>query len=217
MLQGFEQGVMSLAHTLPLELFVFIASFIEEVVAPVPSAAVLLITGTLAAVQGRTVIELIPLIVIAATGKTLGAIIVYHFSHHLSRIVFGRFGSWFRVSDDEIRALGSRVTGSVRDYFIFTAFRALPILPSSVVSVGCGMIKIPIRLFLVTTLLGTIVRDSIFIYAGYQGTEFLTAILNQSVSIESFVQMGLVCLVALIFVYIYWHRRKSKSVLPVID
>lgn len=208
---------MALAHTLPLELFVFVASFIEEVIAPVPSAAVLLVTGTLAAVQERSVIELIPLILIAAAGKTIGAIIVYHFSHHLSRIVFGRFGSWFRVSDAEIQALGSRVTGSVRDYFIFTAFRALPILPSSVVSVGCGMLKIPIRLFLVTTLLGTIVRDSIFIYAGYQGTEFLTAILNESVSIESFVQMALITLVGLLFIYIYWRRRKNKSVLTVID
>lgn len=210
MLQELEQSILGLAHTLPLEQFVFVASFIEEVIAPVPSAAVLLITGTLAAMQERTILELAPLIVIAAAGKTIGAIIVYHFSHHLTRIVFGRFGSWFKVTDEEIRALGSRITGSVRDYLIFTAFRALPILPSSVVSVGCGVLKIPRRLFLVSTLLGTIVRDSIFIYAGYQGTEFLAALINRSVTIESLVQMGLVALVGMIFVYIYWRRRRNN-------
>lgn len=202
---------MALAHTLPLEQFVFIASFIEEVIAPVPSAAVLLITGTLSAMQGRTVLELAPLVLIAAAGKTIGAIIVYHFSHHLTRIVFGRFGSWFKVSDEEIRAIGSRVTGRLRDYLMFTAFRALPILPSSVVSVGCGMLKIPVRLFLITTLIGTVVRDSIFIYAGYQGTEFLTDLINESVTIESFVQTTIVALVGALFAYLYWRRRHVST------
>ena len=64
-----EALMLSYINTLPLEAFVFIASFIEEVVAPVPSAAVLLLTGSFAAIQERPLLALIPLAIIAAVGK----------------------------------------------------------------------------------------------------------------------------------------------------
>lgn len=207
MFTQFEAALVSFVEQVPLEVFTFVASFIEEVIAPIPSAGVLVITGSFAALQERTLTDLIPLILIAALGKSLGAIIVYFFSDKLSRFFFSRFGSWLKVSDEEIAQFGAQVTGTTRDYLILTACRALPIVPSSAVSVGCGVLKIPFRLFLITTIIGTVVRDSVFIYAGYTGTDFLRRLTEQSVNVESYVQIGFVSLVALLFGYLYLRRR----------
>lgn len=210
MFAQFEAALVTFVEQVPLEVFTFVASFIEEVIAPIPSAGVLIVTGSFAALQERTVTDLIPLILIAALGKSLGAIIVYFFSDKLSRFFFSRFGSWLKVSDEEIAQFGAQVTGTTRDYLILTACRALPIVPSSAVSVGCGVLKIPFRLFIITTVIGTIVRDSVFIYAGYTGTDFLRRLTERTVNIESYLQIGIISLIALLFAYLYLRRRQKN-------
>ncbi len=211
MFAQFEATLVAFVEQVPLEVFTFVASFIEEVIAPIPSAGVLVVTGSFAALQERTITDLIPLILIAALGKSLGAIIVYFFSDKLSRFFFSRFGSWLKVSDEEIAQFGAQVTGTTRDYLILTACRALPIVPSSAVSVGCGVLKIPFRLFIITTVIGTVVRDSVFIYAGYTGTDFLRRLTERTVDIESYLQIGVISIVALIFGYLYLRRRNKNN------
>ncbi len=211
MFTQFEAALVTFVEQVPLEVFTFVASFIEEVIAPIPSAGVLIVTGSFAALQERTLTDLIPLILIAALGKSLGATIVYFFSDKLSRFFFSRFGSWLKVSDEEIAQFGAQVTGTTRDYLILTACRALPIVPSSAVSVGCGVLKIPFRLFIITTVIGTIIRDSVFIYAGYTGTDFLRRLTERTVNIESYLQIGVISIVALIFGYLYLRRRNKNN------
>lgn len=203
-----EETMLSLIHTLPLEVFVFIASFIEEVIAPVPSAAVLLLTGSFAAIQERPLLGLIPLAILAAIGKTIGAILVYYFSEKIGGAVLTRFGGFFNVKREEISDFGQKMNGSTRDYLLLILFRALPIVPSSVVSIGCGLMKIPPRLFIITTFIGTIVRDSIFLYIGYEGTQLLNAIANQSTSIESLVQTLILASIVGVLGYLYYKRKK---------
>ncbi len=208
MFQNLEIFLLSLINTLPLELFVFVASFIEEVIAPVPSAAVLLMTGSFAAIQERTALTILPLAVIASLGKTIGAVIVYYFSDKIGSLVITKFGGFFDVSDESIKNFGSKITGSSRDYLILIVFRALPILPSSVVSIGCGLMKIPPRLFVITTFIGTIIRDTIFLYIGYKGTEILAKLATKSDDIESIVQMIILTTVVATLGYFYYKRKK---------
>jgi membrane protein DedA with SNARE-associated domain len=204
-----EAVIISYIEVLPLELFVFFASFIEEVIAPVPSAAVLLLTGSFAAVQDVTLLGLIPLILLAALGKTIGAIFVYYLSDKIGSTVITRFGKFFDVSHEEITSFGQKVTGSAKDYLLLITFRALPIIPSSVVSIGCGLLKIPFKLFLITTLIGTIVRDSIFLYIGYRGTQVLNAFATKSADIESIIQAIFLATIAATLAYFYFKRGKA--------
>lgn len=208
MFSNLEAAMMSLIQTLPLEAFVFIASFIEEVIAPVPSAGVLLLTGSFAAIQERPVLGLIPLAIIAAIGKTIGAILVYYFSEKIGSTVLTKFGGFFNVSHEAITDFGQKITGSTKDYLLLTLFRALPIVPSSVMSIGCGLLKIPPRLFIISTFIGTIVRDSIFLYIGYEGTQLLSAIATHSTSIESLVQTLILATIVGALGYLYYKRKK---------
>jgi membrane protein DedA with SNARE-associated domain len=204
-----ETHLLALAYTVPLELFVFVASFIEEVFAPVPSAGVLLLAGSLATIQKLSLIELIPLILLAALGKTIGAIIIYYFSDKIAGLATLRFGGFFAAPYNSIKEFGGKITGSSRDYLILTVFRSLPIVPSSVVSVGCGVMKIRFKMFLITTLIGTIVRDSIFIYIGYSGAQIWHDLANQTTTAESVVQLIVVATLVAVIVYSYFRRSRQ--------
>lgn len=207
MFSGIEAYVLSLVHVVSLETFVFIGSFIEEVIAPVPALAVMLLSGSLAALEERTLVALIPLAIIAALGKTIGAIIVYYLSGKVGNVILSKFGWLFKVTPADIENLGKKITGGPRDYLILSACRALPILPSSVVSIGCGVLQIPFKLFLITTFVGTIVRDGIFLYIGYRGTTMLNDFANSTVSVESYLQMGFVAFLVGVIGYVYYKRR----------
>lgn len=207
MFSGLEEKMLSLINILPLEIFVFIASFIEEVFAPIPSMAVLLTTGSFASIQNYTLLELIPLVFIATLGKTIGAIIVYYLSGKFGEIIITKFGDIFDVSHEKIKYFGSKITGTTKDYFLLITLRALPIIPSSVVSVGCGVMKIEFKIYIITTFIGTILRDSIFLYIGFTGTELLASFANKSASTESLIQTIVLAMVLAGLIYLYFKKK----------
>jgi membrane protein DedA with SNARE-associated domain len=211
MLQSLETALLSLVHTLPLEVFVFVASFLEEVIAPIPSPAVLLTAGSIAAIQERTLLGLIPIILIATLGKTIGALLIYYFSDKIGQVIFTKYGHFFNTSHESITKLGSKITDSPRDYLLLTLFRALPIFPSSVLSIGCGLLKLPLPLFIITTFFGTVIRDGFFLYVGFKGTVILNNLALGTSDIESFIQMAILIVVVIIAAYFYFQKKSSSK------
>jgi membrane protein DedA with SNARE-associated domain len=203
--------VLDLIHVLPLTWFVLVGSFIEEVIAPVPALAVMLLAGSAAALQDLSPIDLISLALIAALSKTLGSIIVYSISDKGGQFVLGKFGWLFRVSVAEVQAFGKKLKGDQRDYVLLITLRTLPIVPSSLVSIGCGLLQIPLRLFLISTFLGTIIRDGLFLYVGYSGIALFESLATQTATIESFLQTAFIIVVAMAFGYIYYKRRQVRK------
>ena len=205
-----ENQLIPLAHGLPLEVFVFIASFVEEIVAPIPSPTVMLAAGLAAEVQGMAVLALIPLAIIGALGKTCGALVVYVISDRAEDLVMRRFAPFFNVTHEDVETFGKKLGNGARDYFLLTFFRALPFIPSVVLSVGSGLLKVPLPLFIISTFLGTIVRDGFYLYAGYVGTSVLLSLVNQTGHLETYVEVG----AGVVFLYICSRiiKKKRKNV-----
>lgn len=201
-----ENILMALVHSLPLEVFVFVASFVEEVVAPIPSPAVMLTAGLSAQIQGRVLLALIPLAVIGALGKTLGALAVYIISDKAEDVVMNKFAKFFNVTHADVEKFGNKLGNGRRDYVLMTLLRALPFIPSVVLSVGSGLLKVPLPLFIISTFLGTIVRDGFYLYAGYVGTTVLLSFINQTGHIETIIEVG----VGLVFVYVCTRIIKRR-------
>lgn len=208
MLSHLEEILLSYIHSLPLELFAFIASFVEEVIAPIPSPSVMMLTGSFASMNGYVLPGLIALTLIAACGKTLGAIVVYFVSNRAEDFIMRKFGKFFGVTTENVTAFGQKFGNGWRDYLLLTFFRALPIVPSSLVSIGSGLIKIPFKLFIIATFFGTVIRDGVYLYVGFVGTEFLHSLITKSTSVESIVEIFGLFLFVLFFGYLYLKRRK---------
>ncbi len=210
MLHALEAQLLNLATEIPLAGFAFVASFVEEVVAPIPSPVVMLVTGALAQVQLLGIGEIAYLLLVATCGKTLGALLVYRIATKAEGLVFKRKAGFFGVTHEEVIRFGAKLSGTVRDYVFLTVLRALPIVPSVLISAGGGFLRLPLRLFAITTFLGTIIRDSLYLYAGYVGTEVLAHIVHASARIEDYVLFGAALITGVLLArYIYKKRRDT--------
>jgi membrane protein DedA with SNARE-associated domain len=200
-----------LAYQIPLELFVIIGSFIEEILAPIPSPIVMVLAGSLAHAQEHSMLYLLWLALFGAIGKTAGAYILYFVADKLEDVVIQKFGKYVGVTHKEIESIGKKLNGGWQDnVFLFLA-RALPIIPSAPVSLGCGIIKINRKTFITSTFAGTYVRDLLYLYLGYLGLGNYKEIADGFEGIESIGKILLFVVLAGVVVWAYLHRRKHKS------
>lgn len=209
MFHTLENILMSYANTLPLEVFAFIGSMVEEIAAPIPSPTVMLLVGSAAEVQGSGVWGLLPLALIGAAGKTVGAIVVYMVADKAEDFFTNTCGRFFKISKDDIEGLGKKLGNGARDYILLTFLRALPIMPSVILSAGSGLLKLPLRLFVVSTFFGTIVRDFFYLYVGYLGSSALISLVDQSEHAEKYVEIGIVAIA--VFAVGLWLYRRHRS------
>ncbi len=211
MISSVTDALIDWARVVPLELFAVLGSFVEELLAPVPSPIVMTVTGSIAAAQDKPMAYLIVLSLIATAGKTIGAVLVYAIAAKAESFIFGRFGWLFGVSHEEIVSFGKRLRGTWKDYVLLFALRALPIMSSAVVSIGAGAIKVPMRIYLPTTILGTIVRDAFYLYVGFTGIETLYRLVHGFENIESILEALIALVIVVVFGWVVWRRKRSRG------
>jgi membrane protein DedA with SNARE-associated domain len=204
-----EEMLMGLAHTLSFPAFAFLGSFLEEVIAPIPSPAVMLVLGALVEIGEGTVHDLIPLAFIGALGKTLGALVVYFIADKGEDIITRKFGGLWGVTHDDIEHFGKKLGNDVHAYVLLTVLRALPFLPSVLLSVGSGILKVPRSVFIVSTFFGTIIRDSLYLYVGFVGTEALRSFVDASANVESYVEIAVGLLVLGVLTYFFFRKKRT--------
>ncbi len=212
-MQALESFIRSLAQTLPLEWFVLLGSFLEEVIAPIPSPSIMVITGSFGAMQHYTILGLALLVLLASVGKTLGGVTMYFIAAKLKDVALPAFGKFVGVSAADINILSARFTGKLRDYAVFTFLRSTPIIPSILLSFGSGVIRLPLRLFIVGTFVGAVVRDTFYIVVGYKGTEVLGWYLARTSETESLVELLSVGFIGVGIMYLLIRQRRKKRIL----
>lgn len=211
MFHQLEALILSYADLMPLPLFAALSSFAEEIIAPIPSGPVMLVTGTLAQVQGYTLPLLFALACVAALGKLAGSLVVYVIADKAEDVFATRFARFIGISHAELERFGSRLGKGWQDYALLTLLRTLPFVPSAVISFGAGVLKVRLRLFIIATLIGSILRDFIFLYMGYLGLAAAETLIARFSTVESFLQAGIVAGVVIaagIYATLQWRRRR---------
>lgn len=211
-LKAVEEWLMATSTGVPVEAYAFYGSFIEEVVAPIPSPLVMATAGSLAFAQRLGVPFLLWIALIGAVGKALGAWLIYFAAERLEAVVVGRFGRFLGVSRDDIEKLRGHFRGGWKDAALLTLLRALPVMPSSPVSVACGVLKLDLRVYLAATLAGTWFRNLFYLYVGYSGLEILDSWMRGAGRAESLVQILLLAALGALGLWLLWMRRKSDPV-----
>lgn len=207
MLESVSAFVTSLAAVLPLELFVFIGSFLEEIIAPIPSVLITTLAGSLAEAAGYGWIGIAWLAILAAIGKSIGCTLLYIVGDKAEDVIMTRFGPALGITHAEVERVGRYFTGGLRDYAILITIRALPLSPSLPISVGAGIIKMPFALYNVGTLIGNLLRSILFLAVGYTGFAAYQSLLESADSLSSLIQIGLAVLLAGFILWIYYLRR----------
>ncbi len=196
------------ANTLPLEAFTFLGGFIEEVIAPIPSPLIMSTAGTVAEYRGYGPLLIFVLCVLGSIGKTLASWILYIFGEKAEHLVVGRYGKWFGVTEENMHQLSQAINKGWKDFVILTILRAVPIFPSSVISVLGGVLEIEIKTFLVSTFLGNIVRGGFFFMIGYAGKSAYDSVLQ---GLDSYEKVGKLLLVVTVVAVFAWLKLSRKS------
>lgn len=208
---NFEGFVQNIADTMSLEMFCVVGGFLEEIIAPIPSPLVMMTAGTLAEYQKFGVSYLFWLAFLGSLGKTAGSWIIYAVTIKAEEFVLSRFGGFLGVDRDQIEELSAKLNKGWKDYVILTVLRALPFMPSSVLSVVCGLVKIKSKIFLITTFLGNLLRNLIFLYIGFEGKAAYESLINGLDSAESIAKVVILVLLAGGIGWVYLNRGKKKK------
>lgn len=195
------------AQRLPLELFVLVGCFVEEIISPIPSFAVLIPAGAAAHVQGFGWWYLVPLAFVGAGGRILASTILYFVADKGEDWLFGKGRRIFGVTHKQLERLGHRLSGSNRDLLVLFLLNAVPVLPTSLLSLACGFVKVDFRLFVVATYFGSAVSAVCYMSIGYAGVQAAGSLRHLELAGQI---IAAVIVAGLIGWYIY-YRKKRKS------
>lgn len=192
------------AQQLPLELFVFVGCFLEEVVSPIPSFVVLIPAGAAAHVQGISWWYLLVLAILGAAGRILASMLLYVVADRSEDWLFGKGRRLFGVTHKQLERFGRRFNGSRHDWVVLFLLNAIPVVPTSLLSLACGFVKVDFRMFVAATFLGSAINAVIYMSIGYAGIAVVSDLRDLELAFQ-------VATVVIVLGAIGWFLRRRQQ------
>lgn len=200
-----------MAQSIPLPLFVIIGGLVEEIVAPIPSPLVSTLSGSIVASQNMGIPGLLWICVLSTFSKTFGAWLFYVLGDKFEDLAVPRFGKWIGVGHEEVERFGARFSGTWKDVLLLTVLRAIPVMPSTPLSVACGIIKIRQSTFLIATYIGFYIRNLTFLALGYTGLSAIDSLMQGIDTTETILKALIVVAAVGLLGFLYWRRGRVKK------
>lgn len=193
---------------------VFLATIIEEVVAPIPSALVPLAAGFFLLPPDHSFLqvafEALVLVAIPVTlGITIGSSVIYAVAYVGGKPIVDRFGKYVGLNWTAIERIEARMTKGRRDEITLFALRILPVIPGVALSGFCGALRYPFARFATITLVASGIRAYALALLGWQAGEYYTRYIDAVSKYEDMILTG-VFIIVLVAVFIHFARAHRK-------
>lgn len=204
------------ANVLPLGFFgVFLASVVEEIIAPIPSALVMMAAGFLF-VQGEfSLLNIWKLIYFvglpAGVGVAIGSLPIYAVAYYGGKPLLERWGKYIGLYWSDVEKLKSKFEASKRDEAAIIGARVLPVVPSVAISAFCGFMRMRLWKYFVLTFFGMFLRGLVMGAIGWQVGNVYTRYADAIAKFEDYVLIGLVAAATLFWLGLFLKR---KDILP---
>jgi len=206
-----EHFVRYAALHLPLEGFVFIGSFLEEVISPIPSALIMGVAGSVALMRDEALWYLLLLAMVGNIGKTLGAWIYYFLGDKLEDLFIPKATKWFGIKHEDLENIGKRFVGHHwKDGGVLFLLRIFPPFPTTPVSIAAGIIKMDLRVFLLATYAGNFFKDLLYLYIGYAGIAKLHTLWRRIDDVKVIVDVAVIIAVLALLFILYTERGRGR-------
>ena len=189
---------------------IFFLIFIENIFPPIPSEVVLLFGGFMTT---NTKLHLLGMIIFSTLGSTVGAIVLYYIGkifnkERLKRILSGKIGKVLRLKNSDIDKADQWFDTKGNKTVFFCRF--IPVV-RSLISIPAGMSEMPIPKFLIYTILGSLIWNTVLLFVGNKVGE------NWKEIVEIMSQYSHIILILLIigligFVIYYYSKKKPRKV-----
>ena len=195
-------------------LGVFLLIAIENIFPPIPSEVILLFGGALTAAALGGKLSIFWMIVAATLASLAGAILLYYIgkilkAERLKRIVSGRVGKVLRLKPADI----DRADKWFDEKGNVTVFicRCVPLL-RSLISIPAGMSEMSMGKFILYTVVGSAIWNTILVTIGHNLGNNWESILGFFDNFSHLVVV--ICVVIAVVVLVWWfgfYRRGKKS------
>ncbi len=191
-------------------LGVFLLIAIENIFPPIPSEVILVFGGFMTTYTSLN----IPIMIVAATfGSLLGAIVLYYIGkifnkERLKRIVNGKIGKVLRLKASDIEKADKWFDTKGNKTVFFCRF--IPIV-RSLISIPAGMSEMPMQKFLLYTISGSLIWNTVLIIIGSIVGDKWETIVGY---LDNFSHIILIILVIIFVVAMYYWfviRKKKQS------
>lgn len=149
---------------------VFLLVLLEEIVIPIPSpvfpmAAGFLLVPASASIESAIITIIFTIAIPGALATAIGSLVIYAVSKYFGKAFFDRF-RFFGISGNDVERMGKRL--GKKTWPTIALLRAIPIFPTSVVTVAAGVMKLDAKKFFAATFIGAIPRMIILAFVGWQ-------------------------------------------------
>lgn len=142
---------------------VFLASLIEEIIIPIPStlvqsgAGMILLGGAKMSLLSFLKLGLVVAIP-AALGVAVGSLLIYFIAFYGGDYALKKYGRYFLIQYDKVDALRTKLLQKKALIPSITALRFIPLFPNVLITAACGLIRVPLLSYLLSTAIGIFIR-----------------------------------------------------------
>ena len=187
----------------------FVGTLLEEIILPLPSSLIMmgggffLIHADSAIGALRQVI--FPFIPVGLGGVMIGSLLWYGLAYWGEEFTVKRVGKYIGISWDEVRGIERYFKKQHTDEWMLLALRAIPIFPGALTAIFSGLIRMPLRKFVVFGSIGTMIRLALMGSMGWFFQEMYVVYANRFEDISTIMTIGMIaCITA---AYILFKKR----------
>ena len=188
---------------------VFLLIMIENVFPPIPSEVILLFGGFMTT---YTKLNIFGMVVASTLGSIFGAIILYYIGKifnkdRLKKIISGKLGKILRLKVSDIDNADNWFDNKGNKTVFFCRF--IPLV-RSLISIPAGMSEMSMVKFLLYTLFGSLIWNTVLIIVGSVVGENWTKIVN-ILDTYSHVVVLILFVIVIVGVYFFYRKRSNKK------
>lgn len=203
-----EEFVISIMNQLGY-FGIFFLIFIENIFPPIPSEVVLLFGGFMTTYSK---LNLFGMIIFSTLGSTVGAIVLYYIGkilnkERLKKIVSGKIGKILRLKASDIEKADKWFDTKGNKTVFFCRF--IPVV-RSLISIPAGMSEMIMSKFLLYTITGSLIWNTVLLFVGSKVGENWKKI-EQIMSQYSHIILIILIIAFIGFVIYHFSKKKKKK------
>lgn len=182
---------------------------LENIFPILPGVVLIFLGGYLSTI---TNISLIGIIISSTVGSLIGAIILYYLGkilnkERLKKLVKNKYLKFLGIKPNDIEKADEWFDKKGNLSVIYA--RIIPVV-RSVISIPAGMSEMPFLKFIIYTLIGCLLSNSVLSICGYYAgdkKEYILEIIDKS----SYVVIAIILIISLFFIYKFYKKKRKKN------
>lgn len=189
---------------------IFFLIFIENIFPPIPSEVVLLFGGFMTTYSK---LNLFGMVIFSTLGSTVGAIVLYYIGkilnkERLKKLVSGKIGKILHLKASDIEKADKWFDTKGNKTVFFCRF--IPVV-RSLISIPAGMSEMIMSKFLIYTITGSLIWNTVLLFVGSKVGENWKKI-EQMMSQYSHIILIILIIAFIGFVIYHFSKKKKKKV-----